>query len=571
MTGDLRPVGLEQRVAATRAEQQIMLDLVNAALAEDLGGLVSRSGVRSHPDVPVGYPYLLESPQGLLIPVTPGMTQRWRSPKGVVWAQGEQLGPEQFLAVLLGAQYPAETLSRLGAELRLAIRQTALGDEPRLLGGGLNALERLAAWRDRPFHPTAKAKVGWDEDTYRRFAPECGAELTLQWIALRRDHVLTQTQGGPLERLLTPVEQAQVHSAMEQAGLAAHDYLALPIHPWQLAQVLPGELAPEIEAGICVPLEVAAGRYCPSSSLRSLAPAVQQGPHVKLPVSVESLGAIRSLPALYLQNGEKGQRLLAEAVTLDPELHQRLQLCDETAWWAFWPAGTHWWDDRPRHLSCMIRRYPQVPDAALVPMSALAVPAFWTTMSDPLSFFAAGAERFCDVVMRLLRLGIMPEIHGQNVLLLIQEGAVTGLVLRDHDTVRTYRPWLERAGLTDPGYIVKSGRPNSLYNDRPELLIAYLQTLGLQVNLGAAAQALGEACSVPEDRCWQTIETALQRAVEAVPWSMADRRLVTETLFASGSWPFKQVLTPLLERTGSAGNAMPSGWGQAPNPFRRSW
>ena len=41
-----------------------------------------------------------------------------------------------------------------------------------------------------------------------------------------------------------------------------------------------------------------------------------------------------------------------------------------------------------------------------------------------------------------MQYGALPELHGQNILLSFEDGRVQKCVLRDHDTVRIYKPWL---------------------------------------------------------------------------------------------------------------------------------
>ncbi|MFY0566299.1 IucA/IucC family protein [Archangium lansingense] len=603
----------------TRAagEQQVLTDLVNTLLAEDLFGITTRSELHTRAAGPSSSlaerdeasTHLLRfwvepGKRFLLIPITPAVTQPYRTSSGaVIEVECEPhverpLSAVDFLQALASAASHEGSVSRLCDELRLAAAQGELSNgaldtlpAPRLTS--LLDLERWAAFRDRPFHPVAKAKVGWNEAEYRCYAPEFHREVTLRWMAVRRDHLLfgRDVQGrSPSELLLPEPEARAVMAAMEQAGLSPADYMALPVHPWQMERTLPRELQPEVAESICVPLRVEAGGYVASSSLRSLAPVGGGGRHVKLPIGIESLGAIRSLSALSMRNGERGQQLLHQVLMKDSILRERLHLCDETVWFAFYPPGSDWWEDRPRHLSCLIREYPArlLCDSRvqLVPMSALAQPGTashahlftsWlarrgqgtASRADVLELFRSVSTRFLGLAMRLLRHGVLPEIHGQNVLLVLNDGEVDGLLLRDHDTVRIHLPWLQEAGLSDPHYIVKPGRPNSLYNETPEALLGYLQTLGIQVNLYGIADALSRSYAIPEAEFFRVLGSSLTQAVDSAGFSAGARAAVEKALFQDPEWPVKMVLAPLLGRSGPAGSSMPSGWGKTGNPFRR--
>jgi siderophore synthetase component len=362
------------------------------------------------------------------------------------------------------------------------------------------------------------------------------------------------------------------------------------VHPWQLERKLPKELAAELESGVCVPLGVSLGAYTATSSVRSLE-TKEQGLHVKLPLGVVSLGAVRSLPALYLTNGDRGQQLLHKLRAADEVLRDKLHLCDEALWWAYMPRQGEWFADGPRHLSCQLRRYPSAvfgdPSCQLVPMSALSVyePSTNSHLFDSwlqqrglrsednnaiLRLFREICSEYLYICLRMVRFGALPEIHGQNVILVLREGQVDGLVLRDHDTVRIHLPWLKRAGIEDPAYIVKPDRSNSLYNDTPEALLVYLQTLGIQVNLYAIAESLRKRYRFDERQLWQEIQACLDLAVENSGLPSADKSLIHRELFESRQWPWKQLIAPLLRQQGSPGGSMPSGMGKAPNPFVHS-
>ena len=54
-----------------------------------------------------------------------------------------------------------------------------------------------------------------------------------------------------------------------------------------------------------------------------------------------------------------------------------------------------------------------------------------------------------------MQYGALPELHGQNILLSFEDGRVQKCVLRDHDTVRIYKPWLTAHHLSLPKYVVR--------------------------------------------------------------------------------------------------------------------
>ncbi|QOR38450.1 IucA/IucC family protein [Billgrantia diversa] len=484
-------------------------------------------------------------------------------------------------------------------QTRQSIAEAAPLDMPlaHSAAASLRALERRAALRDRPFHPLAKAKEGLDEASHRCHAAEFAQTIRMRWLAMRRECLMTGSGATPSAPepallLLNEAQRAELDAEMARRGLSREAYLALPVHPWQFEHGLPRYLGDMLATGEGVALEIAIGDFGATSSLRSLAPLNESRFHLKLPMAVFSLGAARYLPAVKLLNGERGQTLLEQARERDPELQARLYLCDERRWWSYLPQGSGLFDDPPRHLGALAREYPasllKDPSVRLVPMAALGVSSAqmarvgehpfdawrqqrgWSdTETAAIALFGEVCDTFFDIALRLYRLGLMPEIHGQNAVLVCRDGRLDGLLLRDHDSVRLHRPWLDRHGIDDPCYHIRPGYSNSLYNDTPQDLLFYLQTLGIQVNLLAIVESLTQHYAhlgLAEARLWHEMRIRLKARIAALPFDALQRRTLNAVLFEASRWPLKCMLRPLFEQQGVPGS-MPSGKSSLPNPF----
>jgi siderophore synthetase component len=610
-----------EAMAKKEATRRVLADLVNALMAEGILSagerweFAGRGNGLNQEEVPIRYT-LTGGDHYLLFSVKPSRIQPYvLASDGVFEVRRD---PDTGREIKTGLD-PVGLMERLSAipsiesstefrgnvlgfieNLKLSLEHHALSFEAfaayvgrqETAPSSLSDLEQWAAFRDRPFHPVSRSKEGWDEAAYRRYSPEFREEIRLRWMAVRRDALMSGTRGeaeSPAALLLPPRERELLEEAMRLEGAGRGDYLALPVHPWQMEQILPREFAPELQERTCIPLEFEAGRFTASSSVRSLAPAAGGAHHVKLPIGMISLGAVRYLPALYMLNGEKGQRLLEKSRDKDEILAAQLSLCDEGEWWAYHPPGTDLFEDRPRHLSCLIRRYPEEllgdPNVRLIPMSALSVYGtgrsrhyfdHWLEQqqSEPTEENVSGLFRevcrtFLRLAFRLIRKGVLPEMHGQNVVLVVRSGKTDGLLLRDHDTVRLHVPWLAASGLEDPHYIVKAGRSNSLYNHSPEAFLFYFQTLAIQVNLYSIIDALARSYRIREEKLWTVLRESMEEALANAECGTEQREQIREILFSRKAWPFKQLIRPLLEQAGPAGGSMPSGSGNTVNPFRQ--
>jgi len=515
----------------------------------------------------------------------------------------QELNPVEFMQIFAESVTEAERLASLPnlqdflSELTDSINQTELSirammelqcirndTDPPLL-----YVERFSAYRDRPFHPTSRAKRGWDNEEYRRYSPEFGNWFGLDWVAVQRNCIKASTSIDAASFVLNETERQELQLAVQQAGIESEDYCLLPVHPWQMEHVLRTLFAKEIAEKKCVPVISGLGSFRATSSVRAMSPRGDGNRHVKVPVGIYSLGALRVLPPRYLHNGQKAQALLQQVMQKDALLNNRLRLCNESNWWGYYDPDADPFEDKPGHLSCLIREYPDEllydDDVDLIPMSALAVidqnrqnPLFHemlakrfgkqTSESQVLELFGEIAHVFIETSLQCFRYGMMPEIHGQNVVLIIQSGRVNGLLLRDHDTVRLHLPWLTREGLSDPEYIVKPGTPNSLVNETPEQLLSYFQTLGVQVNLYAIMDALSSVYAIDEALFWQELKRVIHMCTADNRFPPAVCDVIKQQLLESSSWPTRLLLSPLLKRIGSGGGSMPAGVGTTANPLK---
>ncbi|PVZ05891.1 IucA/IucC family protein [Actinomycetospora cinnamomea] len=529
----------------------VLRDLLDAAVAEDLAGL---GGARLTP-APDGWPgpcVRLPLPDGRCVgwPARPGgVLQATRYVDGpvLVGVPGEPLrevaGPAELVDLLFPEAPAREVVAR---DLATAVAHAEVAGPPAgALSEGVG--EQLAVARGRPFHPTARAVVGWGTDELARFGP--GRLVDLDWVGVRRDHV--RRGEGPAPRW--DVECPDTH-------------VPVPVHPFDREHVLPVAFAPEFADGTVVALARGIGQGRATASLRTL--DLGGGVHLKLPLGVTTLGSARLLPARSLDHAQRGQRVLRDVLDADPDLAARVAVADETSWVGFArPGGGDEFHERPGHLAAVVRRLPAGGGAVRVPLAALAAPAWdgsLAELGDPAAVFAAVAEAVVEVGIGFLRHGVLPEMHGQNVLLELSDGRSVRLVLRDHDAVRVHPRWLS---VPDPGYRLAPGGSQSLVLDTPGALIGFFATLGLQVGLGGVVDALVRHTGTLEPRWWSVIRHAVEASVERTR-SPVVRQTLHAALLDAESWPYRAVLGPLLKQGPSRGTSMPAGTTWVANPLR---
>lgn len=517
---------------------------------------------------------------------TPGLRPLRVSGRPVVLhsaAQTADLNVVEVAEALQTADWWKDRSGRFAQFFRLASGQAASAapHERGIVARLTTAPEDLGSWealsclKDRPFHPLARAK-DWDGGDGTAYSPETAAAFPLRWVALPRDQVLgNPVVGQPVaEALLDLAGQSRLGATARARGADGDDWLWLPVHPWQwvrLNRTAPPELA------ACIDLGTGPGAVIPTASLRSLAIPGRPGTHLKVSLSINALGVVRTLPPRYLHNGTLAGACLERLRRKDTWLASHLHLCDEQQWWALRQSDVL--DDEPGELACLIRRYPVLPETTLIPMAALpvtttegALPAFDHLLGhgaredEAWALFADMAGILLELGLRCFAQGVMPELHGQNVLLAFRGRRIAALVLRDHDTLRICRPLMQAQGVAAPDYVFDRNVPNTLELDTPRALLAYLQTLGVEVNLYAILAALAEHYGRDEAHGWRRVHTVLEACLTRVPLPDEIAGQTRSLLLAEPSWPFKQVLGPLLARP-VLGTGMPSAIGRLANPL----
>ncbi|MCP2181316.1 IucA/IucC family protein [Prauserella alba] len=550
------------------AAELVLRDLVDALIQENVAGF-GEAGARA--DGTLAVP--VADGEVTVAVRDGGGLQRYRLDRGPARHNGGPVSPDEL--VRLVAPHAAQ-VGGVSGDVATAVEHAATVLAARCHGETVDLLEgeRMAATRNRPFHPTARAAAGWQAAELARYGTARQAALGLDWVAV--DTRFVRTGGDPRSTDLAALvlQGDELPRLQETAALAGVDttrYTILPVHPWQYENVLGREFADELATGAIVPVMRDLGRFHPTASLRTLTTSPPGPRHLKLPLGVATLGAARLLPPRYLANGDSAQRTMRAAVDRDPVLRARVRLCDEGIWCG-WSDGDEF-ADRPGQLAAQVRTYPELGEALAVPMAALAAHE-WRTLApvlvpdgDPVRFFARLARGFCELGLGFLRHGVLPELHGQNVVTVFDGGEVPGFVLRDHDTLRYVPERMAAAGLAEPAYAIKPGARQSLRLDTAEQLIGYFQTLGLQVNLYGIADALCRHFSLDERALWTQLRREIVACLDRMELPDRFGDTLADCLLHAPTWPSRTVLGPLLERGASSGVSMPAGTGTVPNPL----
>ncbi|MBF9071571.1 IucA/IucC family protein [Streptacidiphilus fuscans] len=411
-------------------------------------------------------------------------------------------------------------LSRAGARARSERKPVGLIDSTDSID--LAAAELITAERSivdgHPYHPCCRSRPGFSVADQLAYAPEHGADIELELIAVpERDALLT---GAWPEALRD----------------RASGTLLLPAHPWQARTVLP-------------PLGFApSGRRltaAPLMSVRTLAPLATTGPHLKTSLSLRMTSSIRDISGGSVRNALAVSGLLDAVVgRLDGSLRITRNLASCAALVDAEPSPD---------LAVIVRQPPTEglrEGERVLPLAALAERP--PTGLSAARWLTAFARLAWPALLRLLDWGVALEAHGQNLLVVLDPAdRPVRLVYRDLADIRVSPARLARAGIDHPpvtGHVV---------SDDPVVLHRKLFGSLVGGAFGGLVSGFGGGDRSMEARLWQTVAAEARAAAAQVLHDPADRdALLHEPL------PLKALTLMRLD-----GTAPGDRWTTADNPL----
>ena len=173
-----------------------------------------------------------------------------------------------------------------------------------------------------------KGRVGFSGGDRARYAPEAGTTFALPWVAVRREHAAFRCTDDLTEESLLAEELGErlgeFRSRLDDPG----DFTLVPVHPWQLDEILGTLYAAELATGVVIPVGESRDHYRPHQTIRTLANASHPTRRdVKTAVSVRNTLVYRGLASAatlaapqvttWLRAVHAGDELLRERYRFD--------------------------------------------------------------------------------------------------------------------------------------------------------------------------------------------------------------------------------------------------------------
>jgi 3,4-dihydroxybenzoyl-citryl-spermidine/N-citryl-spermidine--spermidine ligase len=317
-----------------------------------------------------------------------------------------------------------------------------------------------------PYHPCFKARAGFSLDDHAAYGPEAERSFPLRWLAVRRSCLSERLPIAEREHLrleLGADDAVALERARHGAGVAGEQYGVLPVHPWQWKELADSPaLAAAFTRGELVALNVEAGQYRASQSLRTLLPVGRPlASHLKLPLAVRISSSLRTLQPETVKAAPALSTWLKSLVARDPffaEVSGVVVLAEHGS--SVYVASGPETGDLEGNLAAIWRE----PIGAHLRDCESAVPfnALFASESDGRPHVDGWIERhgLTAWLRQVLRVTLLPlwrlvahhgvalESHAQNLLLLHVDGWPRRLALRDfHDSVEYVPSFLAEPAL----------------------------------------------------------------------------------------------------------------------------
>ncbi|WP_263055203.1 GNAT family N-acetyltransferase [Curtobacterium sp. RIT-PI-V] len=177
-----------------------------------------------------------------------------------------------------------------------------------------------------PAFVAANGRIGFGLDEYRAFAPEVDGRFRYRWLAARRQHTHLALAADRTERdhwaaELDPQTIDGFRAVLVSRGLDPDDYVWIPVHPWQWQHRIAVTFAPDLGRQDLVDLGEGPDEYQPQQSIRTAFDhSDPTRSYVKTALAVQNMGFLRGMSPAYMRNTPAVNDWVESIVAADPTL-----------------------------------------------------------------------------------------------------------------------------------------------------------------------------------------------------------------------------------------------------------
>ncbi|QBX66848.1 IucA/IucC family protein [Serratia quinivorans] len=170
-----------------------------------------------------------------------------------------------------------------------------------------------------------KGRRGWGLTALQQYAPEYQCQFRLHWVAAKRSSfVWCADEEYPLTQLLDSAMDSAERQRFDQRWRElklTHDWIPVPLHPWQWQQKIALHFLPQLAEGELVELGEFGDNYLAQQSLRTLTNISRRSAFdIKLPLTIYNTSCYRGIPGKYISAGPAASRWLQQIFSEDSTL-----------------------------------------------------------------------------------------------------------------------------------------------------------------------------------------------------------------------------------------------------------
>ncbi|WP_242235554.1 IucA/IucC family siderophore biosynthesis protein [Bacillus cereus group sp. BfR-BA-01316] len=383
-----------------------------------------------------------------------------------------------------------------------------------------------------PYHPSYKARIGFQYRDNFQYGFEFIQPIKLIWIAVHQKYTTVgyeneESYNCILKEEIGEQKIGEYLNRIRKMGCDSKQYMFIPVHPWQWGNFIIPNYADHIQDKYIIYLGETADDYCAQQSMRTLRNVTNPTkPYVKLSMNLLNTSTIRTLKPHSVVSAPAISNWLNEVVNQDSYLRDELRLIllkefssvtyDSNKKATYGSLGCIWRESVHKYLD---EQEDAIPFNGLYAKGKDGTPIIdsWLKRYGVEHWLQLLIQKaIIPVVHLVVEHGIALESHGQNMILVHEEGMPTRIALKDfHEGLEFYRPYLKEYGkcpdFTKMHKTYANGKINNFFEmDRIECLQEMVLDALFLFNLGELAFVLADEYQLKEERFWIMVVEELE-------------------------------------------------------------
>ncbi|MGW5954154.1 IucA/IucC family protein [Bacillus mycoides] len=375
-----------------------------------------------------------------------------------------------------------------------------------------------------PYHPSYKARIGFQYRDNFQYGFEFMQSMKIIWIAVHEKYTTVGYESEESYNCTFKEEigEKKLEEYMDRIRTMDCDskkYMFIPVHPWQWENFIIPNYTDHIQDKYIIYLGKSEDDYCAQQSMRTLRNVTnREKPYVKLSMNLLNTSTIRTLKPHSVVSAPAISNWLKDIVNHDPYLRDESRLIllnefssvtyDANKKATYGSLGCIWRESVHKYLD---KKEEAIPFNGLYAKGKNGTPTIdlWLKRYGVESWLQLLIQKaIIPVVHLVVEHGVALESHGQNMILVHEEGIPVRIALKDfHEGLEFYRPFLKELekcpDFTKMHKTYANGQMNDFFEmDRIECLQEMVLDALFLFNLGELAFVLADEYQLKEEQFW---------------------------------------------------------------------